>query len=95
MPVSSLSTDYLVGDFLKAAPRPRSVRKLPSERAKVVRNVAFRITVASPKSPVAGSPVRLKATAPQPRGHCRDARHSFASPKSIASGKTVGGEGCS
>jgi hypothetical protein len=65
MPVSSLSE---LCDFLKAAARPTSVRKLASERAQVVRNVAFWITVASPKSPVAGSPVRLKATAPQPRG---------------------------
>ena len=50
MPVSSLSE---LCDFLKAAARPTSVRKLASERAQVVRNVAFRITVASPKSPVA------------------------------------------
>jgi hypothetical protein len=60
MPVSSLSE---LCDFLKAAARPTSVRKLASERAQVVRNVAFRITFASPKSPVL-----LKATAPRPRG---------------------------
>jgi len=41
----------------------------------------FRITVASPKSPVAGPPVPLKATEPQTGGHCRDARHRFRRPE--------------
>src|ERR1700716_3920166 len=45
------------GDLdLRQPHRPTSVRTLASERAQVIRNVAFWIT--SPKSPVAGSPVR-------------------------------------
>ena len=31
----------------------------------------------------------------QPGAHCRDARHRFRKPESIASRKTMGGEGCS
>jgi hypothetical protein len=45
------------------------------------------ITVASPKSPVAGSPVRLKATAPQPGPIAVTHDMDFASRKSVASGK--------
>ena len=89
MPVSSLSE---LCDFLKAAARPTSVRKLASERAQVVRNVAFRITVASPKSPVAVSPACGSRRQRRSQGPAVTHDIDFASRKSIAAGKTMGGE---
>lgn len=80
MPVSSPSE--LSGRSLAAA-RPTSVRKLASERAQVVRNVAVGISGSPSRHQVAGREIGGPAEgARRSQGaHCRDARHRFRKPE--------------